>query len=118
MGTLSSTLKIWLQEALIAEIYPQIRAIAVGFSSDRKLTIRYYLDRAPIDFDYESLGMVVSEILSKTSSADDISAVTEECVFSKDSQADLDRLDGFLYARREYEMQDNQPSTPTIEERS
>ncbi|MCO6180927.1 colicin [Ciceribacter sp. RN22] len=113
MGSLPDSLKIWLQEALITEIYPQIRAIAVKYSEGHEITVRYYLDREPTEFDYDSISMVVAELLSKTSSSKDISAVAEECIFSQCRQADLERLDGFVYARREYDLENNPSQTPT-----
>ncbi|MDA3876797.1 MAG: hypothetical protein PF483_06885 [Halothiobacillus sp.] len=95
-------LRLWFQSALISEIYPEIRAIAVGYSPSLKLTVRYYLDREPVDFDYESLSMVVSEVLSNTMGENEIIEVSEECLHSEQSMSDLDRLDGLVYARREY----------------
>lgn len=87
-------LRLWFQSALISEIYPEIRAIAVGYSPSLKLTVRYYLDREPVDFDYESL--------SNTMGENEILEVSEECLHSEQSMSDLDRLDGLVYARREY----------------
>lgn len=87
--------------ALLGEIYPQIRAIAVAFDSLRRLTIRYYLDRPPTDYDYESVGCVMTNVLSETSSDDEISAVTEECYYSELPFGEIDPLDGLVYARYE-----------------
>jgi hypothetical protein len=106
-------LRLWFQSALISEVYPQIRAIAVAYSETGELTVRYYLDRIPSDFDYESLSMVVSEVLSNTSSSSEIVAVIEECVYSDQRMSDIDRLDGLVFARREYGMQDNPSQSPT-----
>ncbi len=111
--TLPDWLRLWFQSALISEVYPQIRAIAVAYSETKELTVRYYLDRSPSDFDYESLSMVVSEVLSNTTSASEISSVTEECVYSYQRMADIDRLDGLVFARREYGIQDNPSQVPT-----
>lgn len=112
-GTLPDWLRLWFQSALISEVYPQLRAVAVAFSQANELTVRFYLDRTPTDFDYESLSMVVSEVLSNTSSSSEIAAVTEECVYSDQRLSDIDRLDGLVFARREYEIQSNPSDSPT-----
>ncbi|WP_413208504.1 hypothetical protein [Rhodospirillum sp. A1_3_36] len=113
---LKRALPDWLclsfQSALISEVYPQIRAIAVAFSETNELKVRYYLDRNPSDFDYESLSMVVSEVLSNTSSDSEIVSVAEECIYSNQRMSDIDRLDGLVFARREYEIQDNPSQAP------
>lgn len=105
-------LRLWFQSALISEVYPQIRAIAVAYSETNELTVRYYLDRTPSDFDYESLSMVVGEVLSNATSSSEIAAVTEECVYSGQRMSDIDRLDGLVFARREYDIQDNPSQSP------
>ena len=96
-------LRLWFQTALLGEIYPSIRAIAVGFSDSRALTLRAYLDREPTEDDHESMSCVLTEIFANTSSNDEITAATEECVFSERRIGELDPLDGFVYARREYD---------------
>lgn len=88
--------------ALLGEIYPSIRAIALRYDFE-KLLLRYYLDRNPIDFDYESIEVVAINFdasLSRTL----IKSIDVECVFSKKPIRDLDPLDCFLYARREYDL--------------
>src|SRR4051794_19206127 len=96
-------LRLWFQTALLGEIYPAIRAIAVGFSTSRVLTLRAYLDREPTVDDHENMSCVLTEIFARTSSNDEITAATEECVFSEQLLGKLDPLDGFVYARREYD---------------
>lgn len=46
--------------ALLGEIYPNIRAIAVGYHEGGFVLIRYYLDRQPIDYDFESIDVVAT----------------------------------------------------------
>ena len=95
-------LRLWFQSALLGEIYPAIRAVAVGFSESRALTLRVYFDREPTDDDRENMSCVLTEIFANTSSNDEITASTDECVFSELPLSKLDPLDGFVYARREY----------------
>lgn len=99
---LPNWLRLWFQGALITEVYPEIRAIAVGYSETHELTVRYYLDRDPTEYDFDSLHMVVGEVLSNTSQAEQITSVVEECVYSSKKMAKIDRLDGLVYGRREY----------------
>lgn len=95
-------LVLWVWQALIGEIYPEIRAIALRFDADKNLLIRYYLDRDPTDYDLESIECVITNILAHTSSEEDIKNVEDEAIFSNERMADLDVLDGLVYARREY----------------
>ena len=99
-------LRLWCQSALISEIYPEIRAIAVAYSDQHELLMRYYLDREPIDYDFDSIEMVCDEITANTSHADQITHVERECIFSAESLAKIDRLDGLVYPRREYELEE------------
>lgn len=96
-------LLVWIQGALLHEIYPAIRAIAVGFSESRALSVRMYLDREPTADDRENLRCILTVIFSNTSSNDQITACKEECVFSDRPLGELDLLDGLVYARREHE---------------
>lgn len=100
MSNLPDQICLAFQRSSLGEIYAEIRCIAVGYSNDKTLTIRYYLDRSPIEDDYECLGELMTEILSDLP-ADAVTSVIEECIFSREIQSNLDPLDGFLYARRE-----------------
>ncbi|MCA6221842.1 hypothetical protein [Photorhabdus antumapuensis] len=103
LRTIPDELFIWVSKALLGEIYSAIRAIAVGFNNEERiLTLRYYLDRAPTEEDYESLDIVITNILAHTSSNEDIRSVNDEAVFSTKPFKDLDSLSGFIYVRREY----------------
>jgi len=102
MDKIPQWLRLGLQSALIGEIYPEIRAIAVGFTSERKLTVRYYLNREPTEGDWESLSMILTQIEAGTSSSDEIKELNEECIYSEQLLRDIDVLDGLVYARREY----------------
>lgn len=102
MKSIPQWLKLWFQSALVGEVYPEIRAIAVEFTDTRKLTVRYYLDREPTEGDRESVSMVMASILANTSSNEEIKEVKEECIFTSELLRDIDVLDGLVYARREY----------------
>ncbi len=78
-------------------IYPSIRAIAVGFDDKKKITVRYYLDRAPAEEDYENLSMVMAEVLADI----DFEEAEEQCVYSDASLSELDPLELFVYMRQE-----------------
>jgi hypothetical protein len=91
---------VW--RALIGEIYPAIRAIAISLADDRALHICYYLDRQPTDFDWESLEVVATNI-SASIGQEKICRISLECKFESDSIGKLENLGGFVYCRREYD---------------
>lgn len=97
-------LRLWFQFALLGEIYPAVRAVAVGFSESRALTAHFYFDREPTEEDRENMSSVLGEVFANTSSNDEITASIEEFVFSDRPLNQLDPLDGFVYARREYDL--------------
>lgn len=95
------------------ELYPQIRAIAVGYNqSSRVLLSRFYFDREPTGFDRESTDAILSLLATRYGDDSKISKIDDECVYSASLIKDLDALNGFIYTRREYEMQDNPSQTP------
>ncbi|OMQ12523.1 hypothetical protein [[Flexibacter] sp. ATCC 35103] len=85
------------QKALLGMIYPEIRAIGVGFENKDKFTIVCYLDREPNEDDYEILSDVTGEILSDI----DFLEVEEKCVFSNETFLNLETLDSWVYKRKE-----------------
>lgn len=89
--------------ALIGEVYPNVRAVAIALSDSGNLLIRYYLDREPTDFDWESLEVVATN-LSAQVGLDKIAHVELECQFSDQPLGKLDFMDGMVYSRREYDM--------------
>ncbi|TGO01946.1 colicin [Candidatus Thiomargarita nelsonii] len=93
---------LWVWQSLIGEIYPEIRAIVLRYDVANNLLIRYYLDREPTEDDFDSLDCVITNILAHTSSNEEIKDVKEEAVFSRKRLADLDLLNGLVYARKEY----------------
>lgn len=99
-------LVLWVWQALIGEIYPEIRAIALRYDADQNLLIRFYFDREPTEEDSECIECIITNILAHTSSNDQIRNIEEEAIFSEERMADLDVLDGLVYARREYSLND------------
>jgi hypothetical protein len=55
---------ISVQRALLGAIYPSIRAVAVDYDGEVKLLVIYYLDREPLEDDYENISVVTSEVLA------------------------------------------------------
>ena len=97
-------LVLWVWNALIGEIYPEIRAIALQYDADRNLLLRYYFDRIPTEDDVESISLVITTIWANTSSDAEINTIEQEAIYSRELQGDLDVLDGLVYARREYSL--------------
>ncbi|MBF4483808.1 colicin [Flavobacterium sp. CSZ] len=86
-----------IQRALLGMIYPEIRAIAVGFEGLGKLTVIYYLDREPNNDDFENISDVTAEVLGDIN----FSEVEEKCFFSDEIITKLDNLDLWVYIRKE-----------------
>ncbi|WP_337967769.1 hypothetical protein [uncultured Flavobacterium sp.] len=78
-------------------IYPEIRAIAMGFEGIRKLILIFYLEREPNEDDYENVSDVAVEVLADI----EFSEVEEKCVFSTDILLNLNSLDCWVYMRKE-----------------
>jgi len=102
MNKLPDWLVLHIWRALLGEIYPSIRAIAAGFEQG-ELTIRYYLDRNPCDFDFESIEVVATNISAAAGSAI-IKKVAVQCILETAPLRDINHLSGFIYCRREYDM--------------
>lgn len=88
---------ISIQRALLGMIYPEIRAIAVGYDGIEKLKVIYYLDREPNDDDYENISEVTTEVCADI----DFKQVEEHCLFTKKSTNKLDNLISWVYIRKE-----------------
>lgn len=92
-----SAILLSAQSALLGQIYPSIRGIAIGFSGTERLKLICYLDREPTEDDYDNLGIIGTEICA------DINFATAEeiCICSKDNFRNLDSLDCWIYMRME-----------------
>tara|TARA_B100001094_G_C17947423_1_gene678759 strand:+ start:154 stop:459 length:306 start_codon:yes stop_codon:yes gene_type:complete len=99
--SLPNWLLLWIQQSLIGEVYPEIRAIVLRYDSDRTLLLRYYFDRDPTEDDLENIECVMTNIFAHTSSGDQIKNAEVEAIFSKEKIGNLDCLDGLIYARKE-----------------
>jgi hypothetical protein len=103
MKSIPDWLILCVLQALLGEIYSSVRGIAISFSKSNILTVRYYLDREPLDFDHESMEVVATNI-SSLIGVNKISRIELECEYSFGSIGELNCLDGFVYCRREYDM--------------
>ena len=63
--------------------------------------LRYYLDRAPTEEDYESVSVVMTKFISQFRHSA-FNTIKEECYYSRLPQSQIDSLDGFVYSRLEY----------------
>lgn len=88
--------------ALLGEIYPNIRAIAIGYHEGGSVLIRYYLDRQPTEFDLESLEVVATNFDALGGKKQDINKIDIQCVYAEGPKRDLEPLSGFVYSRREH----------------
>ncbi|PCJ16575.1 MAG: colicin [Candidatus Cloacimonadota bacterium] len=93
-------LRLCASLALLGEIYPNIRMVALKLVN-KTLILRYYLDREPTEYDFDSIEVVEMEISSLTT-RDEILHSNVECLYSNLPIGKLDYLDGAIYARREY----------------
>ena len=86
-----------IQRALLGMIYPSIRAIAVEFLRLEELKVIVYLDREPIEFDYDNLSDITGEILADM----EFKKVEEICLFSKATKLELKDEAIWVYMRKE-----------------
>jgi hypothetical protein len=86
-----------IQRALWGMIYPEIRAIAVGWEGLKKLKVIYYLDREPKEEDFENISEVTGEVCGDIN----FSEVEEKCIFTKLNTNQLDNLKSWVYIRWE-----------------
>lgn len=85
-----------IQRALIGMIYPSIRAISIEYFNLENLKVIVYLDRDPIEFDYENLNDITGEILADL----DFKKVEEICLYSKETKLKLNDDAIWVYMRK------------------
>lgn len=101
MALNNKEIRVALQTALLGEIYPSIRAIVYEYNlKNKSFLIRYYLDREPIEEDYESVSEVMTEFISQFKHSE-FDKLKEECIYSNLVISELDPLNGFVYSRNE-----------------
>lgn len=98
--TLPDWLRICGSKAIIGEIYPAIRLICLGYK-DRVVTIRAYFDREPTEYDYDAIDVIGLQM--ETHCPEYYDRIDIECIFSDIPTGHLEKLDGTLYSRREYD---------------
>jgi hypothetical protein len=91
---------VW--RSLLGEIYPSIRAIAIGLFDEKLLSIVCYLDHPPTEEDKENMDIVATNISASVTFQNKISNIDVLCQYSQLPFKELDSLDGFIYCRREY----------------
>lgn len=89
----------------MGEIYPAIRAIAIALNENGVLTMKYHLDRIHGEGDVEAAEVIATNISSAVGAVmiKEIN-IAFEC--SNLRVGELDSLDGFVYCRREYDVDD------------
>lgn len=102
MNPIEEKIRLALQSSLIGEIYPEIKAVVYSYNVEEKIfLLRYYLDREPIEEDYENISEVMAEFISHFKFST-FEKLKEECSYSssKQKESELDPLDGFVYLRK------------------
>ncbi|WP_348532667.1 hypothetical protein, partial [Rhizobium indigoferae] len=79
-------------------------AEAVHHIRSKTLLIRYYLEREPTEFDVESVE-ILSTKMSASAGSELIERINVECFYATRPFKDLDALSGFVYCRREYDIE-------------
>lgn len=88
-----------LQSALLGTEYTHIIAIVYKLDSENKtFTLRYYFDREPTEDDYENAAVATTEVISHFH-ADEITTISEECIYTLQPIEELDMLDGPVYIK-------------------
>jgi hypothetical protein len=94
---LRTLLLISLQRALLGNITPSIRAIAIGFKGQEELIVIFYFDRFPTQEDKEIVSDTVGEVLGDIK----FSKVNELCQYSKEPLSKLSSFAAWVYMRNE-----------------
>jgi hypothetical protein len=87
--------------ALLGEIYPGIRAIGLRVDQGMRVTLVYFLDHEPTDFDAESIETVATNLSAMTTESE-LNSIDVKCMLFSDKLSNLPVEYQFVYARREY----------------
>ena len=94
-------IRVALQIALLGEIYQAIRAVVFEYTPQKnEFILRYYLDRQPVEDDFESISEVMAEFIANFNYST-FENLKEECEFSELPKSKLEPLSGFVYLRKE-----------------
>ena len=93
--------------SMLGEIYNSIRAVAIGYDEDAGVTLLFYFDKLPTDSDLEYVNIIGDNLENIVSN--DYGSIDIQCRFSDKYLKDLDSLCGFIYARREWTDNSEQP---------
>lgn len=109
MGLVYQTYKDAMIKALVGEIYPQIDLIGIRWVEEKaEFSLRFYVDREPEEYDYESIGMVSTEFFSIVTGEemDGIKTYKEEVVKKPSAYAEIADHAEFeiVYGRRNYKL--------------
>jgi hypothetical protein len=88
-----------VHRALLGMIYPSIRAITIGYKGEIKFRIAYYLDREPVEEDYESISIVAGNVLADL----DFSEVEERCYNAPERIIDFKKMELVYFRKEEYD---------------
>ncbi|MCC8427259.1 hypothetical protein [Mucilaginibacter sp. UR6-11] len=92
---LKKMLEISGKRAVLGNILPTFRAIAVGIKEPHTLFIKCYLDTPPRNKEYETLSDISAEIIADI----DFDQVEEVCEYTTKPLSKLDSFDGFIYVK-------------------
>ncbi len=95
-------LRVWY--ALLGEVGPEMRLIALRWNDIGSLFLRFYIDREPLSEDFETVQDIAINIDTEgTGSLEQVEKIETEILFDLRPMSELDILDGAVYARRERE---------------
>ena len=99
MTSIPDQLVLCVWRALLGEVFPNLRAIALSFRK-KVLTIRYYVDGELTEPDQESIDFVLAGV-SATMDIEVVEELKFECVATRDPIGTVDPLDQLIFAKKE-----------------
>lgn len=89
-----------LRIALLGEIYPAIRAIAIGYHDSGLILIQYYLDREPTDFDLRKYRSCCYKSSCTGRKRTAYQKIDIQYLLGTGAKRDLELLSRFMYSKR------------------